>query len=80
MESRPACDVDAVRLIAVDMDGTFLDANSSYDRERFARLHGHLAERGVQFVVASGHQYWQLRPTGRPGARRGDPTQPGPSR
>lgn len=49
------------RLVAVDMDGTFLDARSTYDRERFADAHERLSAAGVQFVVASGNQYWQLR-------------------
>lgn len=51
----------AVRLIAVDMDGTFLDDQMSYDRTRFARLHRVMRERGIRFVVASGNQYFQLR-------------------
>lgn len=50
-----------MRLVAVDMDGTFLDTRSDYDRERFSRLHRQLQAEQVQFVVASGNQYWQLR-------------------
>ncbi|MFV0405348.1 MAG: Cof-type HAD-IIB family hydrolase [Propioniciclava sp.] len=49
------------KLIAVDMDGTFLNAAGDYDRERFARLYPRLEAAGIQFVVASGNQYWQLR-------------------
>lgn len=49
-----------LRLVAVDMDGTFLDPSGSYDRERFARLHARLRQGGVQFVVASGNQHAQL--------------------
>ncbi len=49
-----------MRLVAVDMDGTFLDARSEYDRDRFARLHRRMQAADVQFVVASGNQYWQL--------------------
>lgn len=48
------------RLVAVDMDGTFLDAERGYDRVRFRRLHQRLQAAGVRFVVASGNQYWQL--------------------
>ncbi len=51
----------AMRLVAVDMDGTFLDDSMGYDRARFAALHEQLAALGVRFVVASGNQYHQLR-------------------
>lgn len=50
-----------LRLVAVDMDGSFLDDDMSYDRPRFARVHAALRERGIRFVVASGNQYVQLR-------------------
>lgn len=49
------------KLIAVDMDGTFLDDHKDYDRQRFARLMPQLQARGIYFVVASGNQYYQLR-------------------
>lgn len=50
-----------VRLVAVDMDGTFLRPDMTYDRERFLGLRQRMREAGVRFVVASGNQYWQLR-------------------
>lgn len=50
-----------VRLVAVDMDGTFLDSTGRYDRERFARSHRAMMRAGIQFVVASGNQHAQLR-------------------
>ncbi|UYG15497.1 Cof-type HAD-IIB family hydrolase [Brachybacterium huguangmaarense] len=50
-----------IRLVAVDMDGTFLDAAGEYDRDRFAALHAGLRRSGVRFVVASGNQYAALR-------------------
>ncbi|MCW5951654.1 MAG: HAD hydrolase family protein, partial [Propionibacteriaceae bacterium] len=50
-----------VRLVAVDMDGTFLRPDGTYDRERFLRLRQRMRDAGVRFVVASGNQYWQLR-------------------
>lgn len=50
-----------VRVIAVDMDGTFLNSAMDYDRERFERLRHRMRRLGVAFVVASGNQYWQLR-------------------
>lgn len=49
------------RLVAVDMDGTFLDSASRYDRPRFTRLAARLQDAGVRFAVASGNQYWQLK-------------------
>ena len=51
----------AIRMIATDMDGTFLRPDDSYNRVRFIRLHDRMRELGVRFVVASGNQYWQLR-------------------
>ena len=49
-----------VRLVAVDMDGTFLRPDMTYDRERFGVLRQRMRDAGVRFVVASGNQYWQL--------------------
>lgn len=49
------------RLVAVDMDGTFLRSNNTYDRERFGRLFAAMRAAGCRFVVASGNQYYQLR-------------------
>jgi len=51
----------AVKLIAVDMDGTFLDDNKQYNAQRFARQYALLKEQGIHFVVASGNQYFQLQ-------------------
>jgi Cof subfamily protein (haloacid dehalogenase superfamily) len=50
-----------VQLIAVDMDGTFLNSAMDYDREQFAELYPRMLQQGIQFVVASGNQYYQLR-------------------
>ncbi|WP_075981610.1 Cof-type HAD-IIB family hydrolase [Bacillus massilinigeriensis] len=50
-----------IKLIAVDMDGTFLNDHMDFDRERFAKQYQQLKERGVHFVVASGNQYYQLK-------------------
>lgn len=51
----------AIRLIAVDMDGTFLNGQKSYDQERFLKQYLKMKEHGIRFVVASGNQYYQLR-------------------
>ncbi|NIF23792.1 Cof-type HAD-IIB family hydrolase [Candidatus Pantoea multigeneris] len=50
-----------VKMIAVDMDGTFLDDNKSYNKQRFLRQYALLKQKGVRFVVASGNQYYQLQ-------------------
>lgn len=44
-----------VKLIATDMDGTFLDAKGSFDRLRFDRVLTELENRDIPFVVASGN-------------------------
>lgn len=50
----------SIKMIAVDMDGTFLDDNKRYNRERFGQLYVRMKKQGIRFVVASGNQYWQL--------------------
>ena len=50
-----------LKLVATDMDGTFLHSDNTYDEERFKRILSHLNEVGCNFVVASGNQYYQLR-------------------
>lgn len=54
-------DMKNIKLIAVDMDGTFLNDKMEYDRELFSRLYTIMKERGIHFVVASGNQYYQLK-------------------
>lgn len=49
-----------IKLIATDMDGTFLNDQSDYDRPRFQSLLTHMQTVGVHFVVASGNQYPHL--------------------
>ncbi|MBW3069010.1 MULTISPECIES: Cof-type HAD-IIB family hydrolase [unclassified Actinomyces] len=56
----PARRPSALRVVAVDMDGTFLRTGSTYDRDRFAPLRSRMREAGVRFVVASGNQEAQL--------------------
>ncbi|MDF9841701.1 MULTISPECIES: Cof-type HAD-IIB family hydrolase [unclassified Paenibacillus] len=50
-----------IKLIAVDMDGTFLNKEMGYDKERFAKQYAKMKEQGIRFVVASGNQYYQLK-------------------
>lgn len=49
-----------IKLIATDMDGTFLDNHGEYDRPRFAKIYQELHKRGIYFVIASGHQASEL--------------------
>ncbi|SCC01601.1 sugar-phosphatase [Kosakonia oryzendophytica] len=49
-----------VKVIVTDMDGTFLDDAKQYDRTRFMAQFKQLQQRGIEFVVASGNQYYQL--------------------
>jgi Cof subfamily protein (haloacid dehalogenase superfamily) len=50
----------SVKLIAVDMDGTFLSDAKTYNRERFLAQYARMKEQNIRFVVASGNQYYQL--------------------
>ncbi|MFZ8100369.1 HAD hydrolase family protein, partial [Staphylococcus arlettae] len=49
-----------IKAIAVDMDGTFLDTNKSYDVARFNNIFNQLQQRNVKFIAASGNQYAKL--------------------
>ncbi|VTS34955.1 haloacid dehalogenase-like hydrolase [Streptococcus dysgalactiae subsp. equisimilis] len=46
-----------IKLIATDMDGTFLRDDKSYDIARFERILQRLKQHDIRFVVASGNQY-----------------------
>lgn len=50
-----------IKMIAVDMDGTFLNQDKKYDQERFLLLFHKMKEKGINFVAASGNQYPQLQ-------------------
>ncbi|MCE4052110.1 Cof-type HAD-IIB family hydrolase [Bacillus sp. Au-Bac7] len=50
-----------IKLIAVDMDGTFLNNEMEYDKERFFKQYKKMKALGIHFVVASGNQYYQLK-------------------
>lgn len=49
-----------IKLIASDMDGTFLDDKHSYDKKRFSELLDKLDKLGIVFVVASGRSLLTL--------------------
>ncbi|HFI0195356.1 TPA: Cof-type HAD-IIB family hydrolase [Streptococcus suis] len=44
-----------IKLIATDMDGTFLDGNGQIDRARFSAILDQLDARDIPFVIASGN-------------------------
>lgn len=50
----------SIKLIAVDMDGTFLSDQKTYNRERFMAQYQQMKAQDIRFVVASGNQYYQL--------------------
>lgn len=49
-----------VKVIATDMDGTFLTDKKTYDKVLFDRLFDRFMAEGIKFVVASGNQYRQI--------------------
>lgn len=50
-----------IKMVAVDMDGTFLKGTNDYNRERFDQIYQKMVKEEVKFVVASGNQYYQLK-------------------
>ncbi|MEG0256496.1 MAG: Cof-type HAD-IIB family hydrolase [Vagococcus sp.] len=50
-----------IKLMAVDMDGTFLTSEKTYNRARFTDIYAEMKRQDVKFVVASGNQYYQLK-------------------
>lgn len=50
-----------IRLVAVDIDGTFVRSDYTYDIPRFQHILSCMENAGCRFVVASGNQYYQLR-------------------
>lgn len=50
-----------IRLVAFDMDGTFLNSQNDYDRSRFKRIFKQLQEQGIRVAAISGNQYQQIR-------------------
>ncbi len=50
-----------IKLVAVDIDGTFVRSDYTYDVPRFQQILARMKRAGCHFVVASGNQYYQLR-------------------
>lgn len=49
-----------IKLIAFDMDGTFMPQKGNYNRERFLRDYKLLKEKGIKLMPLSGDQYDQI--------------------
>ena len=45
-----------IKLIATDMDGTFLDSSKRFSME-FFDIFAELRKKGIKFVIASGNQF-----------------------
>ena len=50
----------SIKMIITDLDGTFYHRDLTYDTVRFNRLYKQMKQQNIQFVVASGNQYYQL--------------------
>jgi len=50
-----------IKLVATDMDGTFLTDDKHFDTDRFRRVYNYMTQNGITFVSASGNQYYQLK-------------------
>lgn len=50
-----------ITAIATDMDGTFLDEKSTYDKNYFSILQQKMNAKRIRFIVASGNQYFKLK-------------------
>lgn len=49
------------KAVAVDMDGTFVNSENTYDHERFDKVLTRLKKHGVHFIVASGRPFGRLK-------------------
>ncbi len=50
-----------IKMVAVDMDGTFLNDERKYDKQLFLSVFKEMKARHIHFVAASGSQYQRLR-------------------
>lgn len=50
-----------IKLIATDMDGTWLNDHQGYDHDLFKKEFAIMKERDIKFVIASGNQFENLR-------------------
>ena len=49
-----------IKLVAFDIDGTFLRSDNTYDVECFEKIYRALQDKDIKVVVISGNQYAQL--------------------
>ena len=49
------------KVVAVDMDGTFMRNDQTFDHQRFNRILNQLRADGAHFIVSSGRPYTRLR-------------------
>lgn len=59
------------KIIASDMDGTFLDSDKNYDVERFNEQLAFMAQKDIKFVAASGNRYKHLKKIFDPAIKKG---------
>lgn len=57
---RPRIINDSKKILAVDMDGTFLNSKKQYNKARFLKQYEQLKQNNIRFVVASGNQLAKL--------------------
>lgn len=50
-----------IKLVAFDMDGTFLNDQNTYNHQRFGEILQQLRAKGIRVVAASGSQYQRLQ-------------------
>lgn len=50
-----------IKMVVVDMDGTFLNDQNTYNQQRFMELFEQLKRQQIKFVVASGSQFQRLQ-------------------
>ena len=50
-----------IKLVAFDMDGTFLNDHNTYNHQRFGEILQKLRAKGIRVVAASGSQYQRLQ-------------------
>lgn len=51
----------SIKLVAFDMDGTFLNDQNTYNHQRFGEILQKLRAKGIRVVAASGSQYQRLQ-------------------
>lgn len=50
-----------IKVIAADMDGTFLTTSKEYNKEKFEKVFNYLEREDIKYVAISGDQYFQIR-------------------